>query len=181
MMSEAMNCSNARRQLSGLIDGDAASPALESHLATCAACSRDLAREHRLAMALKALPERRPGAAFDAAVLAALAPRPAILTARARNAAIAAAAAWTAASFWAAARLLESAPGMTALAARGGVLLGRVWADAHALVRLAALFIPAPSPRAGTDLLAAAVLAAALFLTVSLPSSSPRRALGVRS
>lgn len=71
-MDDAMDCRDARRLLSAFLDGDR--PAgLEGHLAACAACARALALSRSLAAGLSALPRRRPGPAFDAAILAALA------------------------------------------------------------------------------------------------------------
>jgi hypothetical protein len=126
------------------------------------------------------LPVSRPGPAFDAAILAALAAAPRRSpTPRFVRSAAWASALWTAASFWAASRLIGEAPGPASFTARAGVLLGRACADAHMAAVLAGLF--APSPRAGGEFLAASLLAAVLFFTIALPSRPHTRTIGARS
>ncbi|MFI5362528.1 MAG: anti-sigma factor family protein [Elusimicrobiota bacterium] len=165
-----MNCANARRMISETLDGESLGAALSAHLAGCASCSRALARYRSLGAALVALPERRPSAGFNAAVLAALARRPAELPLAPLALSIAASSALAA---WGASRLTVSPAGLA-------VGAGKFIAGLQMLGRLAALFLPAP--RAGAEFASAAAVGAALFLAISLPHAvnNIRRPIGAK-
>lgn len=166
-----MDCENARRLISETLDGGRPDAALEGHLSVCAACSRASARTRSLNAALASLPQLRPSAAFSTGVLASLK--------RARAAesipAWPLAAAWAASSLALAAgatRLSLSIPRLAAAFAEGAAMLelaGRL--ALHAL----------PAPRAGAELSGAALLAVALFLTISLPHDRKTRLIGAKS
>jgi hypothetical protein len=166
-----MDCENARRLISETLDGGRPDAALSGHLSGCAACSRVLARCRSLNAALASLPQLRPSAAFSAGVLASL------KRAR-REEALPAwpfAAAWAASSLALAAgamRLSLSIPRLAAAAAEGLAMLDLAG-------RLALRFLPAP--RAGAELSAAALLAVALFLTISMPHDRKTRLIGAKS
>jgi len=171
MGGRAMDCENARRLISETLDGGRPDAALEGHLSVCAACSRASARTRSLNAALASLPQLRPSAAFSTGVLASLK--------RAKAAesipAWPLAAAWAASSLALAAgatRLSLSIPRLAAAFAEGAAMLelaGRL--ALHAL----------PAPRAGAELSGAALLAVALFLTISLPHDRKTRLIGAKS
>lgn len=174
-----MNCREIRRQLSEALDGAQVPAAARRHLDSCLSCAAAFARMGALGAAFAALPARAPSAGFDAAVLAALASRPAVSFSY--KAAVAAGAVSGAAVLVAAAR------------AASALLSGGAWAGvAAAFARLAAFAAKAgalavelrpflPEPRFGVELAAASLLAIAVVATISLPSISPVRALGARS
>jgi hypothetical protein len=119
--------------------------------------------------ALASLPQLRPSAAFSKGVLAALARRPA------------AAPAWPLA-----AALTLSSAAIAAGALRATITIPQVAARAahlFAAAQLAGRFALqlVPAPRAGAEFSAAALVAVALFLTISLPRSSKSRLLGAKS
>ncbi len=119
--------------------------------------------------ALASLPQLRPSAAFSRAVLAKLAARPAAVPLWPLAAAL------TASSFFiasAATRLTISIPRVAAFAAKLG-------ASVELAVRLALHLLPAP--RAGAELSASALLAAVLFLAISMPQPSQSRLIGAKS
>ncbi|MBI2386709.1 MAG: hypothetical protein HYV14_11930 [Elusimicrobia bacterium] len=166
-----MDCENARRRISDSLDGGRPDAALAGHLSGCAACARVLARSRSLNAALASLPQLRPSAAFSTVVLASLK--------RARAAesmpAWPLAAAWAASSLALAAgamRLSLSIPRLAAAFAEGAAML-------ELAGRLALRVLPAP--RAGAELSAAALLAVALFLTISLPHNRKTRLIGAKS
>lgn len=162
-----MNCEQAKRMISET--PEAAGAALKGHLASCAACARALAFSRSLNAALVSLPQPRPSAAFSGAVLAAWGRRPA------------------AAPVWPlAAALSLSSAGLAAGALNLSLSIPRVAsAAAHvvALLQVAEkLAIRAlPSPRGGVELSAAAVMAVALFLTLSMPAAPKTRLTGAKS
>lgn len=166
-----MNCENARRRISESLDEGRPDAALSGHLAGCAACARVLALSKSLNAAVGSLPQLRPSAAFSAGVLASLkrAGREASVPAWPLAAAAAASSLALAAG---AMRLSLSIPRLAAAAAEGAALIelaGRL--ALHAL----------PAPRAGAEFSAAALLAVALFLTISLPRSRKTRLIGAKS
>jgi len=171
MGGRAMDCENARRRISETLDGGRPDAALAGHLSGCAACSRVLARTRSLNAALASLPQLRPSAAFSTGVLASLK--------RARRAdsipAWPLAAAWAASSLALAAgamRLSLSIPRLAGAVAEGAAML-------ELAGRLALRVMPAP--RAGAELSAAALIAVALFLTISLPHAPKTRLIGAKS
>lgn len=127
--------------------------------------------DRSLNAALASLPQLRPSAAFSAGVLASLRSEKRAKSAAAwpLAAALAASSALIAAG---AMRLSLSIPRLAAAAAEGVALLevaGRL--TLHAL----------PAPRSGAELSAAALLAVALFLTISMPHSRRTRLIGAKS
>lgn len=171
MWGRAMNCESARRLISESLDAQGPDAALSGHLSSCDACARAYSRSLSLSAALASLPQPRPSAAFSANVLASM------RTAK-RAAAIPAwplAAAWTVSSLILATGMMRLSPSIPSLAgavAEGAALLelaGR--AAAHAL----------PAPQAGAELSAAALLAVALFLTISMPQVRDPRPIGAKS
>lgn len=166
-----MNCDKARRRISETLDGASQDAALSGHLATCAACSRVLARSRSLNAALASLPQLRPSAAFSSGVLASLAME------RRQAAApvwpLAAALTLSSAALAAGALNLSlSIPRIASAAAQGAALLQ--FAGRAALHLL-------PDARGGAELSAAAVMAIALFLTLSLPAVPKTRLTGAKS
>jgi len=166
-----MNCENARRLISATLDGARQDAALASHLAGCAACSRVLVLSRTMSAALASLPQPRPSAAFSAGVLASL-KRERRLNAVPAWPLAAAAAASSLALAAGATRLSLSIPRLAALAAEGVAVL-------DATARLALHLLPAP--RAGAEFSAAALLAVALFLTISMPHAHKTRLIGAKS
>ena len=71
-----MNCDQARPDLAELLEGTLparAAAALRDHLSSCSGCRREKALLALVAEGVSLLPARRPSAAFDARVLAAVA------------------------------------------------------------------------------------------------------------
>lgn len=166
-----MNCENARRRISEMLDGARANAAFSGHLAGCAACSRALARSQSLNAALASLPQLRPSAAFSAGVLASLkrAKREEPVPAWPLAAALAVSSAALAAG---AMTLSLSIPRLAAGMAKIIAVL-----DLAGRMALHAL----PAPRAGAELSAAALLAVALFLAISMPHAHKTRLIGAKS
>ncbi|MDD5304696.1 MAG: hypothetical protein PHS14_16500 [Elusimicrobia bacterium] len=166
-----MNCENARRRISETLDEASQDAAVSRHLAGCAACSRALALSRSLNAALASLPQLRPSAAFSSGVLASLkrAEREECIPAWPL------AAAWAASSVALAAgamRLSLSIPRLATAAAKCAALTelaGRL--ALHAL----------PTPRAGAEFSAAALLAVALFLAISMPHAGKTPLIGAKS
>ena len=162
-----MNCTEFRRRLSETLDGGRGDDDLSRHVESCPACASVRARYLSLSGALSTLSVRRPGAGFNASVLAALAPSPAPVTPLLLSAAVSSTVVALGAS------RMTVAP--IALAAGTASL----WADFRVFGRAASFFLPAP--RVGAEFAAAALMAAALFFVMSLPYAvSTRRPLGAK-
>ena len=163
-----MNCDNARRRISETLDGASPDAALSGHLASCAACSRVLLRSHSLNAALASLPQLRPSAAFSKGVLAAWSRRPAAAPVWPLAAALTISSAALAVG---AVRLTISIPQIASQTAKLVAMLQ--WSGRLAMHAL-------PAPRAGAEFSAAAVMAVALFLTISLPAVHKTRLTGAK-
>jgi hypothetical protein len=125
--------------------------------------------DRSLNAALASLPQLRPSAAFSKGVLASLARRPA------------AAPAWPLA-----AALTLSSAAIAAGALRVTITIPQIAAHAARLIAAAQIaerfsLHLLPAPRAGAEFSAAALIAVALFLTISMPRSSQTRFLGAKS
>jgi hypothetical protein len=125
--------------------------------------------DRSLNAALASLPQLRPSAAFSRGVLAGLARRtapalawPLFLVMTLSSVALSAGAA----------RLTISIPRIASFAAKLGAVL-------ELAGRLALHLLPAP--RAGAEFSTAAMLAVALFLTISLPRAADIRLIGAKS
>lgn len=127
--------------------------------------------DRSLNAALASLPQLRPSAAFSSTVLASFkrSRRAALVPVWPLAAALAASSALIAA---AAMRLTFSIPRLATGAAKAVSLL-----EAAGRLALHAL----PAPRAGAEFSAAALLAAALFLTISMPRRRETRPIGAKS
>jgi hypothetical protein len=125
--------------------------------------------DRSLNAALASLPQLRPSAAFSMGVLSALARRPAAAPAWPLAAAL------TLSSVALAAGALRVTITIPQIASR----LAQLFAAAELAGRFALHRLPAP--RAGAEFSAAAFVAVALFLTISLPRSSQSRLTGAKS
>ncbi|MBI3288503.1 MAG: hypothetical protein HYZ74_03175 [Elusimicrobia bacterium] len=161
-----MNCQTARRLLSEALDGQRLDSDFSSHVAGCAACARAAAGYRALGAAFAALPERRPSASFNAAVLRNLKRRPAAPSASMMMSLIASST-----------LLALGATRLTIAPAGVGALAAKACATLEAAVRLASLL---PAPRLGAEFAAAGLLAAALFLTISLPRNAVQTSIGAK-
>ena len=165
-----MNCEMTRRRISETLDGASLDAAASGHLRTCAACSRIFARSQSLNAALASLPQLRPSAAFSKGVLASLALERRQAAAPVWPLAAALTISSTALAS-AAMRLTISIPQIASQAAKVAAVLQ--WSGRLAMHAL-------PAPRAGAEFSAAAVMAVALFLTISLPAAHKTRLTGAK-
>jgi len=125
--------------------------------------------DESLNAALASLPQLRPSAAFSKGVLGALARRPAAAPAWPLAAAL------TLSSAAIAAAALNLTITIPQVASRAAHLLAAAQVAGRFVLQLM------PAPRAGAEFSAAALVAVALFFTISLPRSPKTRLIGAKS